>query len=97
MGATSKIADNYGTPAPAITLVIQMDPLPIPHLTPSAPALIKFKAPSPVAILPATTSVLGNFFFNSLTDSQHISECPLAISTTRTSHPASIRALDLSR
>jgi hypothetical protein len=50
-GATSNKALNYGTPAPATILVMQIAPLPIPHLIPSAPALIKFRAPSPVAIL----------------------------------------------
>lgn len=71
IGATSNRALNYGTPAPATTLVMQIDPLPIPHLIPSAPALIRLRAPSPVAILPATTSVSGYAVFNFLTVSIH--------------------------
>jgi hypothetical protein len=50
-GAQSKTALNYGIPAPATILVIQIAPLPIPTLIPSAPALIKLRAPSPVATL----------------------------------------------
>ncbi len=42
------MADNYGTPAPLTILVIQIDPLPIPHLIPSAPASINFNAPGPL-------------------------------------------------
>jgi len=57
IGATLNSAPNYGTPAPATILVIQILPFPIPHLNPSAPASINLFAPSPVAILPATTSV----------------------------------------
>lgn len=34
IGATSNNALNCGTPAPATTLVIQIEPLPIPHLIP---------------------------------------------------------------
>lgn len=71
MGATLNKADNYGTPAPAIILVMQILPLPIPHLKPSAPASINLLAPSPVAILPATTSVFGNLCLSSLTVSIH--------------------------
>jgi len=68
-GATSNKALNYGTPDPATILVIQIAPLPIPHLIPSAPAFIKFNAPSPVAILPATRSVFGNYSLRILTAS----------------------------
>jgi len=57
MGATSKSAENWGTPDPATILVIQIDPLPIPHLIPSAPTLIRSNAPCPVATDPATISV----------------------------------------
>ena len=71
---------------------MQMLPFPIPHLNPSAPASINFKAPSPDAMLPATTSVLGNLVFNSLTVSMHNLECPFATSTTKTSTPAYIKA-----
>lgn len=96
-GATSITADNYGTPAPATILVIQMDPFPIPHLIPSAPALIKFKAPSPVATDPATISTSGKVFFKVFTASIQIVECPLATSTTNTLHPAATKAVALSK
>lgn len=97
IGATSNNALNYGTPAPATILVIQIAPLPIPHLIPSAPAFIKLRAPSPEAILPATTSVLGNYSLSLWTVSTAIKLCPLAISMTKTSHPTSIRAFALSK
>jgi len=61
-GATSIKALNYGTPQPDTTLVIQIDPLPIPHLIPSAPAYINLLAPSPVAIEPAIISTETSFF-----------------------------------
>lgn len=64
IGATSINALNYGTPHPDTTLVIQIEPFPIPQRIPSAPALINLSAPSPVAIEPAITSVFGNSFFN---------------------------------
>ena len=49
-------AVNYGTPHPLTILVVQMDPFPMPHLMPSAPALMSLRAPSPEAMDPATTS-----------------------------------------
>jgi len=77
---------------------MQIDPLPIPHLTPSAPASINLLAPSPVAMLPATMSTLGNYSLSYFTVSIHNLLCPFAMSTTRTSHPAftSARALSVS-
>ena len=57
-------AESCGIPLPATTLVIQMLPFPIPHLIPSAPLLMRFSAPSPVAIDPETISIVGNFYFN---------------------------------
>ena len=60
---TSITAESWGNPTPAITLVVQIDPGPIPTLTASAPASTKYFAASPVAIFPTITSRLGNFFF----------------------------------
>ena len=60
------IADNCGYPTPAITLVVHIDPGPIPTFIPSTPALIKNLAASAVAIFPAITSTSLNFFFISL-------------------------------
>ena len=47
------IAEICGTPIPATTRVVQMDPGPIPTFTASTPASIKALAASPVATLPA--------------------------------------------
>ena len=54
--AASKIAVTCGTPTPATTLVVQMDPGPTPTLTPSAPASTSARAPAWVATLPPITS-----------------------------------------
>ena len=51
----SVIAVSCGTPTPAMTRVVQIEPGPIPTLMASAPASISALAPSAVAILPATT------------------------------------------
>jgi len=51
-----------GTPTPATTRVVQIDPGPTPTLTPSAPALISACAPERVAILPPITCVSGENF-----------------------------------
>ena len=56
----SKIAEICGTPIPAIILVVQIEPGPIPTLIPSAPALTNSKAPSGVATFPPITSIDGN-------------------------------------
>ena len=44
-----------GTPIPVTTLVVQIDPGPIPTLTQSAPAFIRSTVASAVATFPATT------------------------------------------
>ena len=56
------IAVICGTPIPAIILVVQIDPGPIPTFTASAPASFKASAPSAVATLPAITSMSLNSF-----------------------------------
>ena len=63
--ATSSTAENCGNPTPATTRVVQIDPGPIPTLTASAPASTRYFAASGVAILPTTTSRVGNRFFTS--------------------------------
>src|SRR5690606_17759674 len=50
--ATSNTAENCGYPTPATTLVVQIDPGPIPTLTASAPCLTRYLAASAVAIFP---------------------------------------------
>ena len=52
-------AVNCGTPMPAITRVVQMEPGPMPTLTQSAPALMRSTVPSAVATLPAIICRLG--------------------------------------
>src|SRR6056300_449524 len=64
--ATSKTAENCGKPTPATTLVVQIDPGPMPTLTASAPAATKNLAASPVAILPTITSKSGKDAFTAL-------------------------------
>src|SRR5690606_24512066 len=61
--ATSKTAENCGNPTPATTLVVQIDPGPIPTLIASAPASTKYFAASGVAIFPTTTSKSGYLDF----------------------------------
>ena len=51
--AQSLIAVICGTPTPATTRVVQIDPGPMPTLTASTPASISARAPSAVATLPA--------------------------------------------
>ena len=54
--AHSMIAVNCGTPTPATTRVVQMDPGPTPTLTASTPALISASVASPVATFPAISA-----------------------------------------
>ena len=56
------MADNFGNPTPATTLVVQIEPGPIPTLTASTPASAKAIAACSVAILPAIISS-GIFFY----------------------------------
>ena len=44
--AARMMAVTWGTPTPATTRVVQMEPGPMPTLTASAPALIRAMAPS---------------------------------------------------
>src|SRR5690349_23066748 len=50
------MAVTWGTPTPATTRVVQIDPGPTPTFTPSAPASIMAWAPGRVATLPPITS-----------------------------------------
>lgn len=58
----SRIAVTCGTPTPATTRVVQIDPGPTPTFTASAPALISACAPARVATLPPMISVVGENF-----------------------------------
>src|SRR5699024_11065359 len=55
----SWIAEICGTPTPATTRVVQIDPGPTPTFTPSAPACTIERAPAAVATLPPTTSTVS--------------------------------------
>ncbi len=57
--AESAIAVICGTPMPAMTRVVHMEPGPMPILTQSAPASIMALVPSAVATLPAMRAVSG--------------------------------------
>ena len=46
---------SCGTPTPATTRVVQIEPGPMPTFTPSAPQSISALVASPVATLPAST------------------------------------------
>ena len=86
--STLLIAEICGTPTPATIRVVQIEPGPMPTLTPSAPASTKALAASAVAMLPPITSMFGKCFFTQVTRSNTPCEWPCAVSTTITSTPA---------
>ena len=86
------MAVTWGTPTPATTRVVQMEPGPMPTFTASAPALASATAPSAVATLPAMICALGKVLRMSATASSTPRECPCAVSTTITSQPAASSA-----
>ena len=65
--STLAIALTCGTPTPATIRVVQIEPGPIPTLTPSAPASTKAKAALAVAMLPPITSICGKCFLTQVT------------------------------
>ena len=92
--AASYTAVSCGTPTPATTRVVQIEPGPMPTLTASAPASIMACAPSRVAMLPpmiCTSRKAGSFFRRRIMSSARRA-WPFAVSTTSASTPASIRA-----
>ena len=86
----SRIAVSCGTPMPATMRVVQIEPGPMPTLTPSTPASARSLAAAAVATLPAITST-GSFCFRVRTVSSTFVLWPWAVSTTSTSTPASTR------
>ena len=86
-----KIAVTWGTPTPDTIRVVQIDPGPIPTFTASAPASIKSRAPSSVAMLPATTS-MSNFSLIARTVWATFALWPWALSTVITSTSACTKA-----
>ena len=80
-----------GTPTPATTRVVQIEPGPTPTLTPSAPASTRAWAPARVATLPPITSVSELALICPIMSSTAWA-WPCAVSTTRKSTPASTSA-----
>src|SRR5699024_6702401 len=77
----ASVAQSYtavicGTPTPATTRVVQIEPGPIPTLTTSAPASYNALVPAAVATFPATNVTCGNFSLMCLTCSKTPLECP---------------------
>ena len=89
---TLYIADSCGTPTPATTLVVQIEPGPTPTFSTFAPAFIKSSAASAVTIFPPTISKSGKFCLISFILSKTPLECPCAESTAMISTPASTNA-----
>jgi hypothetical protein len=84
----------WGTPTPATTRVVQIEPGPTPTFTPSTPASTSAWAPALVATLPPTTSTASpSSFFSRDTVSSTPREWPCAVSTISTSTPASTKAI----
>ncbi|KAE8972338.1 hypothetical protein PF011_g25674 [Phytophthora fragariae] len=83
----ASVAQSYtavicGTPTPATTLVVQIDPGPMPTFTTSAPASISAFVPSAVATFPAIIVNSGKAFLISLMPSKTPLEWPCAVSIT---------------
>ena len=85
---TSIIAVICGMPTPATTLVVHIEPGPIPTLTASAPASANAIAASAVAMLPAINCKSGYFFLVNSTLSMTLLLWPCEVSITITSAPA---------
>jgi len=95
--AHARIAVICGMPAPLTTRVVQMEPGPMPTFTASAPAAMRSRAPSSVAMLPAMNSESGKRFLASLTAPITRELWPWAVSITITSTFARINSLIRSR
>ena len=93
--ATCITAEIWGTPTPATTLVVQIEPGPTPTFTAFTPASIKSRAASGVTIFPPIISKSGNASLISLILSITPLECPCAESTAIISTPASTNAFTL--
>ena len=84
-----------GTPVPATTRVVHIEPGPMPTFIASAPALANALAPAAVATLPAITSILAKLFFIAFSMSITPLVCPCALSRHITSTPTLCRASTL--
>ena len=87
----SYTAVTWGTPTPATTRVVQIEPGPTPTFTASAPASMRAWAPDRVATFPPMTSIASKARspLSRRMMSRTPAESPLAVSTTITSTPAS--------
>ena len=74
--AQSSTAVIIGTPMPAMTRVVQIDPAPIPTFTASTPRAMRSSVASAVATLPATMSTSGKRRRSSFTASRTFWEWP---------------------
>ena len=83
--AHARIAVIWGMPAPLTTRVVQIDPGPMPTLIASAPAAIRSRAASSVAMFPTMRFSSGNLRFTAFTASSTREECPCAVSIAITS------------
>ena len=90
--AASNTAVTWGTPMPATTRVVQMEPGPMPIFTQSAPASMRARVPPAVGTLPATSCTSGYRDLMRMTHSRMFREWPWAESRQSTSAPASTRA-----
>ncbi len=74
----SMIAVTCGTPTPATTRVVQIEPGPMPTFTASTPARIRSRVASPVATLPATSWSVTNSFRTRLHHVNHAARMPVS-------------------
>ena len=81
-----------GTPMPATTRVVQMEPAPMPTLTASTPASISASVASARRHVAGHEIGVGELAADARTMSMTFCEWPCAVSTTRTSTPADTRA-----
>ena len=88
--AAQAIAVTCGTPTPATTRVVQIEPGPIPTLTASTPASTSARAPSSVATFPPMMSTPSKALsaLRARIMSNDAFAAPFAVSTTITSTPA---------
>ena len=76
ISALSITAVICGTPTPATTRVVQMEPGPMPTLTQSAPAWMSASVAAAVATLPAMSCASGYFALIFFTASMMLREWP---------------------
>src|ERR1039458_5589887 len=93
--AHSRTALNWGRPTPVIIRVVHIAPGPTPTFTMSAPAATRSATPAAVTTFPAATGTSGLTPRTARSALIMFSWWPCAVSTTRTSTPASSSSLAL--